>query len=658
MRRAQERGSVIIFGMILVAILATLSMSFATRIQYNEIRLESDVAGAQALELAKSVNALKIRQMWRVYANERTDRRVALLGGEDQNGNTVLDPGEDANLNTTLDPAQAPTYSDATFVRTGHGEARCTITVVRLNKKEFVDISVDTTARVPSAMNGRMVTRRVEQVVRYGLGPAQVFDYVYFANNYGWMYGNPLYLYGNMGANGNLGFAGDPTVDGKLFAAVNTAIGAAGVVNGNARFDSLDAYRGLASGNKLMRPTNPAATPEDANRNGRLDPGEDTNGNGKLDNYEYEVGYGGTQPRGERQDQINMPYLGDMQMYKDLATATHRPARPEIGEATQQVGGIVKQLKAPGLDPTDPANYNIIIDKTYGYQANQNGKYSVQDPATGAVTVNDINAPLDTADQKKNGNLALIGTPEQPIIVMGPVVVSNDLVIKGVVKGQGTFYVGRNTHVVGDLVYSDPPEWKQNDTTFETTTANNKAKDGVGFGTKGSVVLGNYEDAADFGYARYYMQPPFTQPYTVDQADEDIGYVTSMSGGNPTFHGNYNAADGGKYYDDFDNSPASSNQRRFCESSFPKSYIASIASKPKKLMGIFYTNHYFGGRTNQLELYGSTVMRDEGIVTDYSAKWYYDPRISKGDLSTYIELFLPRNAVYQSLLFRERVYTE
>jgi len=656
MRHRNERGSVIIFGMILVAILATISMSFATRIQFNEARLELDVAGSQALELAKSVNAMKIRQMWRVYARERTDRRVALLGGEDQNGDASLDAGEDANLNTVLDAAQAPTYSDPAFVRTGHGEARCTVTVVRLFKKEYVDVAVDTVASVPNAMNGRMATRRVEQIVRYGLGPATVFDYVYFANNYGWMYGNPLYLYGNMGANGNLGFGGDPTVDGKLFAAANSAIGAAGVINGNARFDSLDQYRALAGPNRLMRPTNPAATPEDANGNGRLDAGEDANSNGKLDNYDYEVGYGGTQPKAERQEAIDMPYLGDMQMYKDLAAATQRGARPDVGEAAVGTGGIVKQLKAPGLDPADPDNYNIIIDKTYGFQTDQNGKYTLQD-AGGAVTLTDISKPLDTTDQKKNGNLALIGTPEQPIVIMGPVVISNDLVIKGVVKGQGTFYVGRNTHVVGDLVYSDPPEWRQNDTSFDSTTASNKLKDGVGFGTKGSVVLGNYENSSDFGVARYYMQPPFTQPHTVDAADTDIGYVTSTTDGKPTFHGNYNERDGGKMYNDFDSTPLDQN-RRFCESSFPKSYIESIATKPKKMMGIFYTNHYFGGRTNQLELYGSMVTRDEGIVTDTSAKWYYDPRISKGDMSTYIELFLPRNAIYQSLLFRERIVSE
>ena len=656
MRHRQERGSVIIFGMILVAILATISMSFATRIQFNEARLELDVAGSQALELAKSVNALKIRQMWRIYARERTDRRVALLGGEDQNGNGSMDAGEDANLNLSLDPPQAPTFSDGTFVRTGHGEAQCTVTVLRLFKKEYVDISIDTVARVPHAMTGRVVTRRIEQIVRYGLGPANVFDYVYFANNYGWMYGNPLYLYGNMGANGNLGFSGNPTVDGKLFAAANPAIGAAGVVNGNARFDTLDQYRTLATPNRMMRPTNPAATPEDANGNGRLDSGEDTNGNGKLDNYDYEVGYGGTQPRAERQQAIDMPYLGDMQMYKDLAHATQRPARPEIGEATGATGGIVKQLKAPGLDPADPNNYNILVDKTYGYDASHKGKYTVQDAATGAVTVNDINEPLDTSDQKKNGNLALIGTPEQPIIILGPVVVSNDLVIKGTVKGQGTFYVGRNTHVVGDIVYSDPPEWQQNDTNFETTTSNNKQKDGVGFGTKGSVVLGNYE-SSDFNSARNYMQPPFTQPYTVDSSDSDIGYVTSFSAGNPQFHGNYSERDGGKAYNNFDATPSDSN-RRYYQSSFPTDYINSIATKPRKMMGIFYTNHYFGGRTNQLELYGAMVTRDEGIVTDSSAKWYYDPRISKGDMSTYIELFLPRNAIYHSLLFRERVVSE
>ena len=49
------------------------------------------------------------------------------------------------------------------------------------------------------------------------------------------------------------------------------------------------------------------------------------------------------------------------------------------------------------------------------------------------------------------GNLILTGTDADPIVLDGDVYVSGDVVIKGVVKGRGAIYSGRNTYIAGNL---------------------------------------------------------------------------------------------------------------------------------------------------------------------------------------------------------------
>jgi hypothetical protein len=55
--------------------------------------------------------------------------------------------------------------------------------------------------------------------------------------------------------------------------------------------------------------------------------------------------------------------------------------------------------------------------------------------------------------------LVIVGTDDYPIRINGPFVADGDVIIKGVVSGQGTIYAGRNIHIVGDIWYGAPPEW-------------------------------------------------------------------------------------------------------------------------------------------------------------------------------------------------------
>lgn len=663
-----RRGTALIVGLTLVVMLAALAVAFASRTTNNQLRTESDIAGIHAYELAQTANTLKIQRLWAEFKSRPTNERVAWVGGEDSNQNGRLDTGEDVNKNGVLDPAHAPDYQDSAWNKQSNGDVCTRIRVLSVYRHDWALVRFTTWARVPDEFQGRSVTRKMQRIVRFEFGPASAFDYAYFANNYASISGQKLAIYGSVGANGNVDLQGNPVIDGNIFAATNADLGSLGVINGSANHDILSAYRNQASSNTLMRPTQPTADPEDLNKNGKLDPGEDKNGNGKLDNFSYLMGYDGNQALKQMQNQEAMPDFSTMDYYRELASNYQRPIRPDLGEPGNSRGGIVKQLSAPGLDPTDPANYVTLIDQSYGFNNEPGFTSQIQ---SGKVTTTNFANKLDPLQTDKNGNVGLIGTSAQPLVILGPVVISNDLVIKGTITGQGTFYTSRNTHVVGDLTYRDGPSWYQNDVYFDKTAAANKLKDIVGFGAAGNVVFGNYtaEDSHSdqWDTVMGMLKPPYTHKqylgnnqtkgftlmqlitWLLNTLDGRNGYNNAMG----WFDGNYTQLDGGKFYLDNGTVPLLGN-RAFYQSSFSKAYIKSVAvQNPQHVDGIFYTQHFFGGRLANLQLRGSMIARDEAIVTDNNGIFYYDPRISKQEPVTYVNLFLPRTSALNVISARE-----
>jgi hypothetical protein len=237
--------------------------------------------------------------------------------------------------------------------------------------------------------------------------------------------------------------------------------------------------------------------------------------------------------------------------------------------------------------------------------------------------------------------------------------VSNDVVIKGSLAGQGTFYTGRNTHVVGDLSYVNGPQWKQNDVYFDATAAANQQKDMVGFGVAGNVVFGDYTNAytgADqWNSVLQMLKPPYTHstPPGLNLFGLIFGLLDTLTGYD-LFTGDYTLLDGGRMYASNGSVPFFPN-RAYYQSSFPDSYIHSIATNPHLVQGVFYTYHFFGGRLANMSLYGAMVARDDAVVSDNGGTIYYDPRMSKQAPQTYVNLFLPRTAALDVISTKEPV---
>ncbi len=426
-------------------------------------------------------------------------------------------------------------------------------------------------------------TRTITSVIRYRLESSEVFNHPYFVNNLGWFWGGGITANGDIRANGNFSFGGNPEVNGDIYASRNPDLWADGDITGNSRNVTINQYRNQAD--TEARPTDPTANPEDANGNGILDPGEDTNGNGILDDFDYPDGYDGTSARFPNQEVLEMPYLGDLQTYKNLAVS-------EGGTISQ--GGVA------------------LVNAVYGDDAAEVGPDGI-----GATPDDD--------------SVVLIGTAANPININGPVVIEGDVIIRGVVQGQGIIYSGRNTHIIGDITYQNPPAWPKPDTDPTATDAVNNTRDFLGLATKGNIVIGDYT-RTDWKTVKNYLKPPFTQAYDTDATDAVIGYD---SDGNPLngyrFDGDYTSNDGGVK----DDGSGEATNRKYYESSLSDDFIntnGAPSNQIRRIDAVTYTNHAFAGRVGAFTMNGTLVARDEAIIYSGSIRMNYDIRAkSKGD---------------------------
>jgi len=578
----RERGSAFLLVTILcistVGIIGAFLMGSLDKVRHTEL----EVSRRSAFNAAESGLNLAIARAWSLYRNDAAGSRVTTMG-------QILDDGDNLAL------------VEFDGMRIGRSVVEVSIANVSQPGTAYADLMF-----IATGGNDR-ASRTIEAVVRFGHRPAEIFDHAYFINNYGWLWGSGITVNGSVRSNGDFSTS-NPTVNGDIYAAENPELGATGAITGSSRVKTIDWYNSHMDPN--VRPSDPSAPPEDQNGNGVLDPGEDVNGNGKLDDFSFEDGYGGASDRSPGLQALDMPEIGDLTKYSDLA-------REKNG--TLKIGG------------------ETIIAAVLG-----------DDPGEGK-------------------NLVLIGTDANPIVLDGPVVVLNDLVIKGTITGQGTIYTGRNVHIVGDLRYANPPSWPKPMTDPDATKAANAVADMVGLAAKGSIILGDYTQGGWQSVTRRYQEPPFTQAYTVDPTDSSIGYVTHLNDdGDSMFDGDYRATDGGTkatadpgvlgsnagqaYTQDATTGP----NRKFYESSFSDSFIRSVSdNQVQHIDGILYTNHLLSGKVGAAVFNGTLVSRDEALIFSGSIDINYDIRTRYGSYE-FLNAFLPQEPDHRIIYWSER----
>jgi hypothetical protein len=435
----------------------------------------------------------------------------------------------------------------------------------------------------------------LEHTIEFTLERSGVFDYAYFANNYGWMYGfgaNDLIVNGDMRANGNFDFSGGaPTINGSVYATANNKLipPAEGFVN--------------------ITPTQWNNTFYNSQNNPRARQAYDATRHGAKGSPTYEQ-------------------WRDLIYDQNASIVNNRVAGAVVADARgiRTYDGTVldpnptQELPMPDLDDI---NRYISLSQNYVNQR-QTFADGTPDPNFGQgayveVWDNSQNRYVRiSTNGVVNGSGVLIGTSTRPIRIHGPVTFTGDVVIKGFVEGQGTLYAGRNVHIVGSVRYKNPPDFRGSDPA--AIERQNEKRDILGLAARGSVIMGNVKN---FGYYPLnYMRPPFTKP----RYDE---------------YGNLIPAYDAMQIDQFG--------RRRYQSLYSDDYIASIAENINQIDAVMYTNFVGGGNIatggGGCTINGSIICKDEAMVL-YSLplRMNYDNRIRDKGPGTrpLIDINLPR----------------
>lgn len=461
------------------------------------------------------------------------------------------------------------------------------VRIVAVDQSNITAAYQRSTLRIQSTATGTTgggdtVTKTLEEVVEFGLRRSGVFDYAYFVNNFGYILGGSCTANGDVRSNGDFRVDALSYINGHVLAAPNEENGAKGRAfvdgGGTPRHMTLEEF--WAESKKCddrSRPTNPPGTNPDV---------------------DYPMGYDGESYLYSYQDPLEMPYLGDLQLYKNLA----------VGH-----GGTISQ------------GGETLVDAVF-----------------------DGTGPSDVSNAPDKGCITLFGTKQNPIVIDGPVVVERDVVISGYVTGQGTIYAGRNVHIIGDVTYVNPPAWEKPNDDPDAAIEENRECDLLGLVAKGNIVLGNPQNSSWINDVSPYMKPPFTKPYACDPTDASIGYPT-------VFNGNYTAQDGLQRVvsvtsrrEKIDGKQvivktATTEPSRYYKSLVQDSILQGQYSYTiTKVDAVLYNNHGIIGKVGNCDINGAFVCRDDALMYQAALDLSWDIRLgSRSRDAVDLFIFLP-----------------
>lgn len=464
----------------------------------------------------------------------------------------------------------------------------------------------------------------VDVVARFELTRSAVFDYTYFVNNYGWMNGfQPTWLIvnGDMRANGNFDFLnGSPTINGSVVAANNEKLvpGAPGLIN-MAPLKWTDANYKTQSNNASTPHRDRWRQPYDPAIHGAI-------GSAEFNKWRDLVFFSEAQVENNRIFGAAMMDASGVQGW--VRTAVSQSPTYNMLDQTP-----TEEVVMPDLGDL---NYYLDLSQNY-YNTKEFYGDGTPNPNYGEEAYVEVwNSSTSSYERLStdgviNGSAVLVGTSTHPIRVHGPVTVTQDVVIKGFIEGQGTLYTGRNTHVVGSIRYKNGPDFRG--TNMETIENNNEKKDFLGLAARGSVMMGNSTTFSN-PYPLAYMTPPFTK-------------------------GRYD--DDGNFIPPFDAMQFDETGRRRYQSVVPDSVVNSIAEGVNQIDAIIYTNFVGGGNVGTsgggMTLNGTIIAKDEAIVTwSLPIRMNYDNRIREREATKnpLIDLQLPRSPAMLRSTWQDR----
>jgi hypothetical protein len=478
----------------------------------------------------------------------------------------------------------------------------------------------------------------LDQTFDLQLSRSGVFDYAYFVNNYGWMYGfdgENLVVNGDMRSNGDFEFRnGRPTTNGTIIAAANDKLTPR--ANGYIIVEGGTAPRQWSTSTYITNQNNNYRGQGPYMRQGFSTSTHGAIGSSTFNewrDYLYEAT--GQMVNGSPFGAVLADARGTRRF--DGTVLDNRPTREMVLPNLNDLNFYLN-LSRTWRNPR--ATYR---DGTANPYYNQEAFVEVWNPSRNRYERVSTNGVI-------NGSVALIGYRNYPIRIHGPVTVTQDVVIRGFVEGQGTIYAGRNVHIVGNIIYKNPPDFRGSN--FNSVLNSVEKKDALGLAARGSIMMGNTRRFSN-PYPLYYMTPPFTR----GRYDENGNWI-------PPFNALERDATGRMRYQSA-YGDADQNEIERLSTQIDIDQNGSISADERgisRIDSILFTNFVGGGNlaTNGLGLTinGTIIAKDEAMVLWSIPMWLnYDWRIRERSLddTPLINIELPRVASVRRLAW-QRVY--
>ena len=530
------------------------------------------------------------------------------------------------------------TYTAEPLVVNGRTIGQYTVEVTAVTAVDNLtrDLTIVSTGYVPAADHPGAQTRRVTAVVRCELKRSEVFDYVYFINNWGWYYGDTIYAQGNVRANGQFDCGGySPTVEGiPRFRKVD-GTDLSGYIddNGDGLTDGNDG--GIYAGWDIVNTQNVQGMAGLLWTQADADAGRCT---------QSQVGT----PKNQHDflEQISMPNLTDLTIYEEIARNNNSSIR--IGE-TVVADAVV------GDDPGEPSNLYL---------------------------------------RGTDENPIVI---DGPVVVRGNLIISGKVTGRGAIYCGRNVYVPRNLTYAN--VPTDIPTDSPSEAELEQWLQENQDKDALGLFAREHIVVGDYTNSYWQYYVKSWVNDwrnkseedagldliPNTRAgrdgilgtadddaledddqWTVErytQQDAEDGLIPPGKSVGDPIPGTGEDIDGDGQYDpttrmsefnlDVPLDPA------YWAGNLPSgvsSYSSISTTQLTQLDAAFYTNHTIAALTlawdEDLHMHGCVVSRNEAII--YGTKTiqlHYDLRLYGGGES--FGFYLPKTwAAIRTLLWR------
>ncbi len=603
----RKRGSTFLAATMLMSLLSVAGMTYmssASSVMKTAKRKALDI---QMTQLCDAGVQTILRNYWRSFKQTQSFDDLTT----DCNAASPESPA--AAMTGTLPGVGMYSAAITSFAQPVGDDFSRTVTVRAVG---FIDRNAN------SSLDSNEPAKVVDVKVTFQLKRSQVFDYVYFVNNYGWMDGfgkNDLYMNGDLRANGDFTLSnGTPTINGTVIATPNDKLnsGTAGNISGTPVKWTDATYKSYQNGNSNF--VSRMRQAYDSTKHGVRGSNTyeewrdvlfDTTGsvlNNKLSGATLSDSSGS---KGwVRTDDNNNPTFNMID-----PAPTQEVVMPDLGDISeyQTLSTTYVDSKALFADGTANPGYNL------------GSSIEVWNSSTNAYVRLDTNGYI-------NGSAVLVGTSDRPIKIHGPITVAQDAVIKGFVTGQGTIYTGRNVHIVGSIRYKNPPDFRGNNPT--TIDQQNEKADLLGLAARASVMMGNPNGFTNT--TLQYMSPPFTK----ERRDENGNVI-------PAFNANETDSSGRKRY----------------QSVISDTTMNSIAEGVNQLDAVMYTNFVGGGNLGTsgggVAVNGTIISRDEAMVI-YSLPMSMnnDSRIKERSLSQkpLVDVKLPRSPVLMKSTWQDR----